>query len=54
MKSDKISYTFYADIESIIKKIDSCENNLERFSTTNIRKHILCEYLMSTFENLII
>ena len=29
MKSDKMSYIIYADIESLIRKIDGCANNLE-------------------------
>ena len=31
MKSDKMSWIIYADIESLIKKIDGCANNLEKF-----------------------
>ena len=27
MKSDEIPYIIYADIESLIKKIDGCVNN---------------------------
>ena len=27
MKSDEIPYIIYADIESLIKKIDGCANN---------------------------
>ena len=34
MKSDKMLYIIYADIESFIKKIDGCANNPEKFSTT--------------------
>ena len=30
MKSDKIWYIIYANIESLIKKIDGCANNLEK------------------------
>ena len=29
MKSDKMSCIIYADIESLIRKIDGCANNLE-------------------------
>ena len=42
MKSDKISYIIYGDIESLIKKIDGCLSNPENNST------IPCEYSMST------
>ena len=48
MNSDKISYIIYADIESLIKKIDGCANNPQKSSTTKIGKHIPCGYLMST------
>ena len=34
MKSDKMSYIIYADIESLITKIDGCANNPEKSSRT--------------------
>ena len=36
MKSDKIPYIIYADIEILIKKINGCPNNPENSSATNI------------------
>ena len=36
MKSDKMSHLIYADIESLIKKVERCASNLENSSTTNI------------------
>ena len=33
MKSDKMSYIIYAEIESLVKKIDVCTNNPENLST---------------------
>ena len=33
VKSDKMLYIIYADIESLTRKIDGCENNLEKSST---------------------
>ena len=48
MKSDKMPYTIYADIESLIRKIGGCANNPENSSTTNIGEHIPCGYSMST------
>ena len=48
MKSDKVSYIIYVDIESLIKKGDGCVNNPENSSTTKIRDHIPCGYQMST------
>ena len=40
MKSNKMSYIIYADIESLIRKIDGCANNSEKSSTTKIGEHI--------------
>ena len=40
MKSDKAPCIFYADIESLIEKIDGCANNPENSSTTKIVEHI--------------
>ena len=37
MKSDKMPYNIYADIESLIKKIYGCVNNPENSSTTKER-----------------
>ena len=55
MKSDKMPYIIYADIESLIRKIDGCPNNPENFSTTKIGKDIPCGYSMYTiwaFDNI--
>ena len=41
-------YIIYADIESLIEKIDHCKNNLEKSSTIKKEKLILCGYSMST------
>ena len=41
-------YIIYADIESLIKKINRCTNNPEISSTTKIEKYIPCRYSMST------
>ena len=48
MKSDKMPYIIYADIESLIKKTDGYANNPENYSTTKIGEHIPCRYSMST------
>ena len=34
-KLDKMAYAIYAEIERLVKKIDSCENNPQISSTTN-------------------
>ena len=41
-------YLIYADVEALIRKIDGCENNPEKSSTTKIGEHIPCRYSMST------
>ena len=48
IKSDKLAYTIYANIESLIKKINGCSNNPKNSSTTKIGEHIPCGYSMST------
>ena len=48
MKSDKMPYIIYADLESLIRKIDACGNNLEEPSITKIGEHIPCGYSVST------
>ena len=48
IKSNKTPYIIYADMESVIKKIDGCANNPENSSTTKIGEHIPCGYLMAT------
>ena len=47
-KSDKVSFVIYADIESLIEKIDGCKNNLENSFTTKVGKHIPSCFSMST------
>ena len=41
-------YITYADIESLIKKIDGCANNPDKSSATKIGEYIPCGYSMST------
>ena len=48
MKSDKMPYIIYADIESLIKKTDGCANNPKKASTRKIDEHIPCRYSIST------
>ena len=55
MKSDKMSYIIYADIKSLIKKLDECASNLQNSSTRKISEHISCRYSISTiwaFDNI--
>ena len=46
MKSDKMPYIIYADIESLIRKTDGCTNSPVNSSTTKIDEHIPCGYSM--------
>ena len=48
MKSDKVPYIIYADIESLIREIDGCANNPEKSSTTKKGECIPCGYSMLT------
>ena len=49
MKSDKMPYIIYADIESLlIRKIDRCANNPEKPLTVRIGEHFSCGYSMLT------
>ena len=50
MKLDKMAYIIYADIESLIRKIDGRANNPENSSTTKIGVYIPCRYLMATIQ----
>ena len=40
---------YYADIESLIRKIDECANNPENYSTSKRGEHIPSGYLKSKF-----
>ena len=44
MKSDKMPYIVYVDIESLIKQIDNCKNDPEKYSIAKIGKCIPCKY----------
>ena len=48
MKSDKMPYIIYADMQSLLKKIDGCVNNPENSSTTKIGEHVPCGFSIST------
>ena len=48
MKSDKMLYIIYADIESLVRKTDGCANNPENSSIMKIGEHIPYGHSMST------
>ena len=39
-KSIKLPFVFYADLECLLKKISTCQNNPNESSTTEINKHV--------------
>ena len=45
----KLPFIIYADMESLVGKIDTCHNNLENSSTTKINKHTTSGYSLFTF-----
>ena len=47
-KSLKFPFIIFADSECILKKIDTCQNNLDLSSTTKINQHIPSGYSMYT------
>ena len=38
-KSMKVPFVIYADLESLLEKMNTCHNNFEKSSTTKINKH---------------
>ena len=48
IKSNEMPHIIYVDIELLIRKIDGCKNNPEKYSTTKIGEHIPCGYSKST------
>ena len=47
-KSMKDSFIIYADLESLLEKMNTCHNNPEKSSTTKINKHLPSGYLVLT------
>ena len=43
-KSLRVPVAYYCDIESLIKKIDVCDNNSEKSYTSRISKHKPCGF----------
>ena len=46
--SMKVPFIIYADLESLIEKINTCHNNPEKSSTTKLNKHTPCGYSFCT------
>ena len=47
-KSDITPSTIYAELQSLIKKVDGCKSNSGKSSATKISEHIPYGYSMST------
>ena len=47
-KSMNVLFVIYADIESLIEKIDTCNKNLEKSSSTKVNKYAACSYSLFT------
>ena len=48
VKSMKMPFVINADMESLLQKIDTCHNNLEKLSTTKIKKDTSSGYSFFT------
>ena len=44
----KVPFVIYADLESLFEKMNICNNNLEKSSTTIINKHTPSGYSLFT------
>ena len=44
----KVPFIIYADLESLLEKMNTCHNNAEKLSTTKINKHTLSNYSLFT------
>ena len=47
-KSIKLPFVVYADLESLLEKISTCQNNPNELSTTEINKHVPSGYSLFT------
>ena len=47
-KSMKVPFIIYADLESLLEKMNTCHNNPEKLSTTEINKHTPSGYSLFT------
>ena len=45
-------FVIYADLECLLEKMSTCNNNLEKSSTTEINKHASSGYLLFTCTSL--
>ena len=48
-KSMKVPFIIYADLESLLETMSSCQNNPKKSSATKINKHTPSGYLLFTY-----
>ena len=48
-KSMEAPFIIYADLESVVEKINTCHNNPEKSSSTKINEHTPSSYLLFTY-----
>ena len=51
MICDKTTCIIYADLESLMEKIDGCKNNPNKLSTTKVNEHIPSGFSVSTISS---
>ena len=47
-KSMKVPFIIYADLESLLEKMNTCHNDPKKSSTTKINKHTPSDYSLFT------
>ena len=47
-KSMKVQFIIYADLESLLEKMNTCQNNPKKSSTTKINEHTTSGYSLFT------
>ena len=47
-KSIKLPFVVYADLECLLEKIGTCQNNRNELSTTEINKHTIGLFIIYT------
>ena len=50
-KSEETPFIIYADLESLIEKIDGCKSNPENSPTTKGKEHIPSDFSISTISS---
>ena len=48
VKCMRAPFAIYADFQSLLKKMDTCNNDPDKSSTTKLNKHEMCGYSLVT------